>query len=277
MSDAVQGDKAPNVERLLAAVATAIGLEAAGHWRESAGEADSPAERAAARVRFVEAHRQANIETIVRFAAEEIGADSGQASVEPAWLLRFFDRVRDADAELEQRTWARLLAREIEAPGAFGKRTLDFLAAMDPWELEGFIEYCAFAFSFESGWRFMFEGEAAQREMWAYGRELDLGQHFIGMGLLANETGFMKRSSRGLRVRYQDRIYELQPAALGDGDADCGNEGRFAYRKFTAIGQQISEVVRSKTFFGYARNLIKALNANGGSMAFELVEPLVDS
>jgi hypothetical protein len=258
-------------EALLNAVAGAIGPETVRFTAGPECEVIGVAERAAARVSFMEARRQGTIEQILRLAVEEGGAVKEKTAVDPGWLLRFFERAQGAGSELEEQVWARMLARETGTPGSFGRRTLDFLAGMDPWELEGFAEYCAFAFAFESGWRFMFVGEAAQREMWSYGRELDLSQHLINIGLLSAETALLKPTSRGLRIRYRDRIYELRGEALPEAAAVPPDAG-CVYRKFTPIGQQLSEVIRSKSFFGYARNLIKTLNAQQG-MAFELVEP----
>jgi hypothetical protein len=271
MNEAASVSNTPLVEKLLTSIADVIGPEIARFARAPETETVSETERAVARLNFVETRRQANIDQVVRLAMREIGTADDKAPVDQGWLLRFFERAQDTCAELEQQVWARILARETEAPGTFGKRTLDFLAAMDLWELEGFIEYCAFSFTFESGWRFMFEGEIAQREMWAYGREIDLSQHLINIGLLSGETGLVKPTARGLRIHYRDRIYELRSAESPDRGASSFEPG-FLYRKFTVTGQQLSEVIRTKSFFGYARNLIKALNAVQG-MTFEPVDP----
>lgn len=264
-------------EKLLSAVAETVGSETVGSETVDAAarpESDTTRadERAKARIQHREKVRQANIEGIIRMAAAEAGASETKTPVDKAWLVRFFECAQDACSELEQQIWARILAREIEAPGSTGKRTLDFLSAMDSWELEGLIEYCAFAFSFESGWRFMFDEEMARREMWAYGREIDFTQHWINIGLLSAETGFIKpASAKGLRLRYRDRIYALRSSGSPNEDA-LQPESSVVYRKFTVTGQQLAEVMRTKAFFGYARNLIKALNAAHG-VAFELIEP----
>lgn len=268
---AVEGRSAA-AEKLLNAVAEVVGPETIGAVTRPDLDTAGVGERAAARVHHRETVRQTNIEGIIRMAAAEAGASETKMPVDKAWLDRFFERAQEASSELERQVWARLLAREIEAPGSTGKRTLDFLSAMDSWELEGLIEYCAFAFSFESGWRFMFDEELARREMWAYGREIDYTQHWINIGLLSAETGLIKlASAKGLRIRYRDRVYELRGGGSPN-EARLQPESGIIYRKFTVTGQQLAEVIRTKSFFGYARNLIKALNAAHG-VAFELIEP----
>jgi hypothetical protein len=227
------------------------------------------AERAARRIDQRESARQARIERIIGLAAAEFAPVQAEIPADSAWLSRFFERAQDAESEAEQEIWARLLAQELAEPGACSKRALDFLGAMDAWELAGFAEYCAFAFAFESGWRFMFDEDSARREMWAYGRESDFSQHFIAIGLLSAETGAIKpRSARGLRLCYQGRTYELRDAAASLSGASSSG---LAYRKFTPIGQQLAGAVRAKSRFGYARNLLKTLGAERG-LEFALIE-----
>ena len=239
---------------------------------EAAGDAAGLPARAADRLNFREAARQSRLEHIVRLASKSITETKSEVRVENGWFSRFCDGAQDAIHEAEAGVWAGLLTAEVNAPGTIARRTLNFVRDMDVWELESFAEYCAFSFAFESGWRFMFDEELARREMWTYGREIDLSQHWIDIGLLAPETARIESGAvRGLRIRYRERIWELQ---AGDTPAEPANtkETGVAYRKFTAIGQQIAGVLKTKTFNGYARNLVNALNASRG-MGFAPVEP----
>jgi hypothetical protein len=239
---------------------------------EAAGDAAGLPARAADRLNFREAARQSRLEHIVRLASKSITETKSEVRVENGWLIRFCDEAQDAAHEIEQSVWAGILAAEVNAPGTIARRTLSFVRDMDVWELESFAEYCAFSFAFESGWRFMFDEELARREMWTYGREIDLSQHWITISLLAPETARIESGAvRGLRIRYRERVWELQ---TGETPADPANTGEtgVAYRKFTATGQQIAGVLKTKTFNGYARNLVNALNASRG-MGFAPVEP----
>lgn len=225
-------------------------------------------ERAAERCNRQAMAQQANIEAVIDLAAGFMTDAKPENAIDPGWLDHFFDAVRYARQDVEQTVWARLLVAEVGAPGAIARRTLAFLRNMDFWEIESFSEYCSFSFAFESGWRFMFDEDIARREMWSYGREIDLTQHWINIGLLAAETQRLEaRSARGLQVRYRERSWVLR--ASGDGLPEDG--GGFAYRRFTPTGQQIAGAVRTKPFNGYARNLVQDLGKSVG-LAFDLLE-----
>jgi hypothetical protein len=272
--DAEAAKRAAALEKFADLISAAVGPETVRAACGMEDEATDLAARVSARTRQRELSRQARIERIIGLAADEFVAPDAAAPVDPGWLDRFFECAQEAYDESKQRIWGRILARELASPGGFSRRTLGFLSAMDPWEVAGFVEYCAFAFAFESGWRFMFDEDLARREMWTYGRDIDLTQHFIAIGLLSGDTGVIKpASAKGLRVRYLSKTYEIRGQEPRD---DGASSSGVAYRKFTVIGQQLAEVIRTKSFFGYARNLIKTLNAERG-IGFELLEPPAES
>jgi len=229
-------------------------------------------DRAAERGFQVERQRQENLESIFRRAAQcpvEDGAKPG--APDGGWLGLFIEGARDAEGELEQGIWARWLAAEIASPGTISRRSLAFLRTLNAWELESFHEYGAFAFAFESGWRFLFEDERARREIWTYGREIDLTTHWVAIGLLsADVSTLIGGKSRGLRIVYRNRSWQVT-AIDQDAAAIEPTTSGLVYRKFTAIGQQLADAMTFKTFNGYARNVIKALQGTGG-LGFEEVE-----
>ena len=228
-------------------------------------------DRAAERGFQVERQRQENLESIFRLAAQcpvEDGAKPG--TPDGGWLGLFIEGAQDAVQELEQGIWARWLAVEIASPGTISRRSLAFLRTLNAWELESFHEYGAFAFAFESGWRFLFEDERARREIWTYGREIDLTTHWVEIGLLSAEVStLLTGKSRGLRIVYRQRTWQVT-AIDQDATATEPTEWGLRYRKFTAIGQQLADAMTFKTFNGYARNVIKALQGTGG-LGFEEV------
>jgi hypothetical protein len=216
--------------------------------------------------------QQSALENILKQALLLPNTEKQAHAIDQGWMIRFVDCAQTAGNELDQGVWAGLLALEMRFPGAVSKRALTFLRDMDTWELTAFIEYCAFSFTFESGWRFMFDEEMARREMWSYGRETDLTAHWISIGLLSAETDVLGAGSiRGLRIGYRERWWALHSgqAPASGSDRCCG----LTYRKFSPIGQQIASVLKTKPFNGYARNLLQALSAASG-LVFELVEVL---
>lgn len=246
---------------------------ACGSTTGEAVVAETPAlsldDRAADRAFHVERQRQENLESVFRLAARCPVEDGSKPGVpDSGWLELFIEGAGDAGQEVERGIWARWLAAEIAAPGAISRRTLAFLRTLDAWELESFHEYGAFAFAFESGWRFLFEDDRARRELWTYGREVDLTTHWVEIGLLSPEVSTLfTGKSRGLRIVYRQRTWQLT-AIDQDAAATEPTATGLRYRKFTAIGQQLADAMTFKTFNGYARNVIKALQGTVG-LGFE--------
>ena len=242
-------------------------------FSQDAGEAQLGA-RAAERSTFVECRRQANLENIFRSAARVLSMEaSSKGNPDSGWLILFIDHAQDAGSDLEREVWARLLAAEIVSPGSVSRRTLGFLRYMDSWEMDAFAEYAAFAFAFESGWRFMFEEANARREMWSYGREIDITQHWVDIGLLSSQLTTLESANlKGLCIVYKTKRWQLSPVH-GEGAELSFSLG---YRRFTALGQQIANAMKIKTFNGYARNVVQALNALEG-LKLDVVEDVVSS
>ena len=208
--------------------------------------------------------QQVHLEKVLVAANRRLSADKqvgqSETALDQGWLMRFCAGAEAAATDIEQAVWAGLLVAEMRASGSIGRRTLSFVRDMETWELESFTEYGAFAFEFESGWRFMFEEDLARREMWTYGREIDLTSHWIAIGLLAGEAlTFDAAAVRGLKVRYRQREWELGP---WDGEQQAMS--LCCYRKFTPVGQQLASAMKTKSFNGFARNVIQALNADRG-------------
>ncbi|HYE35802.1 DUF2806 domain-containing protein [Methylocaldum sp.] len=271
-------DRTLALAKLVESMRSVTGSETAAIASEkSVGEADSIQHRSRARVEHLESLRQANIEQILRLAGQEIDPSVSEDPVDKGWLIHFFESAKNSGDDLEHRIWARLLAGELASPGGFSKRSLSTLSLMDRWELEGFIEWCAFAFAFESGWRFMFDDDVLRREMWTYGRDRDLTHHFVNIGLLSAETSQLRPSScsKGLRLRYSGKLYEIRTEKAGSMEHVSAESGA-SYRRFTAVGQQLAEVIRTKSFYGYARSVLKVLDKEW-SLRFEVIESPSDT
>jgi hypothetical protein len=228
-----------------------------------------------ARTAHVECRRQSNLERIFRCAATVKSAEiKSIGDLHGGWVGLFVSGAQDAESELEREVWSRIFAAEIQSPGTVARRTLNFLREMDAWELEAFAEYAAFAFAFESGWRFMFEEDIARREMWSYGREIDITKHWVDIGLLSAEVSTIESVNlRGLCIGYKRKRWQLSAMQAFDGAAvKVGARIKaLGYRKFTAMGQQIANAIPTKTFNGYARNVVQALNGLEG-LRFDAVE-----
>lgn len=221
---------------------------------------------------------QRNLESVFKFAAESPRPKEVPTKLpESAWLMFFMARAGLATTESQQRAWGEVLGFEVAAPGSIGKRTLVMLSGLEDWELDLFRQFSAFAFAFESGWRFVFEEDLVRREMWSYSRECDLTHHWVDLGLLASDRLHAQLASlRGLEIGYGDKRWEIRPVSETPGTfagSSVTNEG-FSYRKYTAAGQELASAMKVKAYNGFARNVIGALNGVSG-FDYVLKEPRV--
>ena len=92
-----------------------------------------------ARITFQEKKRQANIQSVVLEAAEELGEKTvAQDEIDHDWTSRFFADVMDVSTEEMQRIWGKILAGEVESPGHTSLRTLSILKQMSRGEAQLF-------------------------------------------------------------------------------------------------------------------------------------------
>ena len=96
------------------------------------------------RIQFQEEKRQANIESVVRHAAEQLG-DKSVVDSEPDhdWTARFFSEVQDVSSEEMQLLWARVLAGQVERGGSTSVRTLQVLRNLDQATARLFRTFCS--------------------------------------------------------------------------------------------------------------------------------------
>ena len=84
------------------------------------------------RVQFQEEKRQANIGTVVTWAAQELGDREVQDhEVDHDWTARFFNDVQDVSSEELQALWAKILAGEVERPGSTSLKAMNILRGLD--------------------------------------------------------------------------------------------------------------------------------------------------
>jgi hypothetical protein len=147
------------VEKLLDAVYSAIGkLYEPTHQRRMAraqGDSmliidDANAElsrRAEMRLVAVELRRQANIDAVVEEAIRSLPRDAeiSDAPTDPDWMAGFFESCQDVSQPDLIRLFARLLAAEVQQPGACSRRTLDVLKNLTTREAATFAEVCGTA------------------------------------------------------------------------------------------------------------------------------------
>ena len=97
------------------------------------------------RIEFQEKKRQANIASVVRDAAAELGdREVPEHAPDPDWTARFFDCVQDVSSEDMRKLWSQVLSGEVESPGRTSLRTLDILKNMTSKDAQVFQNVCGY-------------------------------------------------------------------------------------------------------------------------------------
>ena len=96
--------------------------------------------------RFVneEAKKQENIESITTKAIPQLKEEANPQDVDDDWITNFFDKCRIVSDNEMQSLWAKVLAGEANTPGAFSKRTVNLLSALDKHDAILFQKLCSF-------------------------------------------------------------------------------------------------------------------------------------
>src|SRR5207249_1909827 len=90
--------------------------------------------------------------SIAARAIPELNEDARPEAIEPDWMVHFFERARlTSDAEM-QSLWARILAGQANAPGAFSRRTIDAVGNLEKSDAALFTTLCRFAWMFGPDW-----------------------------------------------------------------------------------------------------------------------------
>ena len=162
----------------------------------------------AQRIEFQERKRQANIASVVRGAADDLGdKEVPDHEPDPDWTARFFDCVQDVSSEDIRTLWAKVLSGEVEAPGRTSLRTLDILKNMKKRDAQIFKNACDYVID-----DFIYYPQEFQTSHQMLGfRKVTLLQN-IGLvyaaAFLVRHLKFTQ-DSRHVLCRYQDRILRI--------------------------------------------------------------------
>lgn len=94
---------------------------------------------------------QQNLEIIIGLAQPEIKDDAKPDQVESDWLSRFIGDARHVSDPEMQTLWAKILAGEVNSPGSYSKRTVNFLSELSKDEAQLFTKLCGFCVDYLTG------------------------------------------------------------------------------------------------------------------------------
>ena len=182
-----------------------------------------------------EAKKQENIENVMDQAIPIIEDTAQPEKVDDDWLANYFDKVKTVSNEDVQKHWADLLAKEVNQPGSFSKRTVNTLHTLDQKDAMLFENICRYAWEFDNFIPIIFD---AKEEIYNRNNiEFDSLKHLEMIGLIHfSATGTFSRSwSRGflLTVQYRGKPLHLDFRKYKMPELDLGKVS------FTQIGKEL--------------------------------------
>ena len=97
-----------------------------------------------------EAKKQENIENVMDQAIPLIEDTAQPEKVDKDWFTNYFDKVKTVSNEDVQKHWADLLAKEVNQPGSFSKRTVNTLHTLDRKDAILFENICRYVWIIDS-------------------------------------------------------------------------------------------------------------------------------
>ena len=227
------------------------------------------------RIQFQEEKRQANIGSVVRQAALELGDREVQNhEVDHDWTARFFNDVQDVSSEEMQKLWAKVLAGEVERPENTSIKTLGILKNLDKATASLFRRLCSACVSIKSGENSFLdarvpylginrEGNALREYGLAYGKLNVLNEHGV---IISDYNSWFdynvcvepwpskaEKDMQFIPFSFQSKYWVLSPTT----ERDPGKEFRLSGVALTRSGWELSRVVGLEPMVMYGQALVK--------------------
>lgn len=205
--------------------------------------------RAIERLVHQEARKQENIEQITAQAAAVLPESAKVQELDEDWVAHFFKQCDTVSDKEMQSLWARLLSGEATTPGAFSKRTVDFISSIDKKDAALFTKFCQFVWVLGDVSPLIYE---IDNEVYAkQGINFDVLKHLDAIGLISFEAlGGYARKGLG---KYTHAFYYGQPT-LVEFPADEKNQIATGHALLTTTGKELVPVcgsVRNEEFYLY--------------------------
>ncbi len=156
------------------------------------------------RIEFQERKRQANIESVVRHAAEQLGDISADnAEVDHDWAARFFNDVQDVSSKEMKVLWAKVLAGQVLRNGSTSLRTLKVLKNLNIETARLFQNFCSMCIFFPAEESMPIDGRVASLDGNASMNALEkYGLSYHSLNIL-NEHGLIISDYNSWCIYYQ--------------------------------------------------------------------------
>jgi hypothetical protein len=205
--------------------------------------------RAVERLVHQEVRKQENIEKITAQAAAALPENANVQNLDEDWIAHFFKQCDTVSDKEMQSLWARLLSGEATTPGAFSKRTVDFVSSIDKKDAALFTKFGQFVWVLGEVSPLIYE---IDDEVYAkHGINFDVLKHLDAIGLISFEAlGGYSRRGFG---KYTHAFYYGQPTLI-EFPSDEKNQIATGHALLTATGKELVSIcgsVRNEEFYLY--------------------------
>ena len=226
------------------------------------------------RIQFQEEKRLANIESVVKQSAQELGDKEVQDhEVDHDWTARFFGEVQDVSSQELQWLWAKVLAGEIERPGSTSIKTLNIMKTLDKTMAGLFRKLCSVCISIRPDGNIFvdsrvpsMDGDAGGNALKEYG--LGFGQlnvlHEHGLIISDYNSWYDIQASIGIVLGPRKELLRIPFCFQGKywvliakSAAVQGKEFKLSGVSLTKSGQELSRIAGLEAADQYAIDLMK--------------------
>ena len=203
-------------------------------------------QRAAERRIEEDTRHQKNMEDITAKTMPHLNEDADPDSMEDDWIANFFNKCRMVSDSEMQSLWARVLASEVNAPGTYSKRTVNFISELDKNEAELFTRLCGFGWLIESFVLLVFDTKAEIYQKHGINFEALIHLESIGLIQFDGIDGFAWTDlPKRVELHYYDQLLSLEMPK------EVGNQLDIGKTYLTKIGQELAPICGSKPVAGF--------------------------
>lgn len=264
VSDALGGIFAPWQKRRIAEADADVALTAA----QTEIRITDVQRRAVRRWLAEEERQQVNMETVLNKAAPLVGLNARPEKIEEDWLSNFLEKSRLTSDDELQTLWAKILAGEANAPGKFGKRTVNLIASLDKSDAELFKNLCRFSWiGIAGGVGAPLILDAQEKIVTDNGVSWSSLKHLDEIGLVSFESlaGFISKKP-DIPVNAANWFHSL--FMLGYGGRTCmvkpqKNQLQIGQVKFSKAGAELAQICNEPPIVGYFEHILGHLKEKG--------------
>jgi len=211
--------------------------------------------------RFIgeETKKQNIIESITSKSLPLLDDKSRPENIDDDWIVNFFDKCRIVSDSEMQDIWSRVLAGEVNSPGKFSKRTINFMASLDKNDAIIFTKLCSFNWLFgDSAQPLIYDVDALVYKN--NGINFSSLKHLDAIGLISFEslTGYNRRGFlQTAAVSYGGMSYLIKFPKENDNELSVGKV------LLTSIGEEISSICNPEIIPDFINYVIEEFTKNG--------------